>query len=130
MSVRCCDDVYLIVVINIILFGVGVCEYCHVDISLFWFPNEWNCLHFVCTIRCCDDANVIAVVYIFHFCCSCVRFFIINWQFLMELMSLDLCHVGFKCTVFIAPLYWGVNDVLSSLSDLFDFIFWCIFLIF
>ena len=23
----------------------------------------------------------------------------------------------------IAPLYWGVDDVLQSLSDLFDFIF-------
>ena len=26
-----------------------------VDISVIWFSNEWNCLHFVCTIRCCDD---------------------------------------------------------------------------
>ena len=83
-----------------------------VDISVIWFPNEWNCVHVVCTIRCCDDATVIAVVYIFHFCCSCVRFFIIYWQCWLEMMALDFCLVVFDGIVVIAPLYWGVNDVL------------------
>ena len=44
----------------------------------------------------------------------------------MELIALDLCHVVFDGIGFIAPLYWGVNDVLQSLSDLFIFLA-CIF---
>ena len=43
----------------------------------------------------------------------------------MELIALDLCHVVFDGIGFIAPLYWGVNDVLQSLSD-----WWYIYLIF
>ena len=82
------------------------------DISVIWFPNEWNCLHFVCTIRCCDDVYLIMVVYIFHFCCSCVQLFITYWQSWLEMMAFDLCHVVSDGVVFIAPLYWGVNDVL------------------
>ena len=85
---------------------------CTVDISGIWFPNEWNCVHFACTIRCCDDVYVIVVVYIFHFWRLCVRLCIIYWQCWFELMALDLCYVVFDVVVFVAPLYWGVNDVL------------------
>ena len=34
--------------------------------------------------------------------CNGVRFFIIYWQFRLEMMSLDLCHVVFDSVVFIA----------------------------
>ena len=65
-----------------------------VDISVIWFPNEWNCVHFGCTFGVCvwDD--------------------LFYWQCWLEMMSLDFCHVVFDGIVVIAPLYWGVNDVL------------------
>ena len=50
--------------------------------------------------------------YIFSLLLLCVRLFIIYWQCWLEMMALDLCHVVFDGIVFIAPLYWGGNDVL------------------
>ena len=37
---------------------------------------------------------------------------IIYWQFWLGMMTLDLCHVVVDGVVFIAPLYWVVDDVL------------------
>ena len=80
------------------------------DISMFYFSNEWNCFYVFCmTIRCYYCR---CCCYIFHYWRLCVRFFIIYWQSWLEMMALDLCHVVFDDIVFIAPLYWGVNDVL------------------
>ena len=53
--------------------------------------NEWDCLHLVLTL------GLMIIVY---------------WLLWLEMMALDLCHIVFDGVVFIAPLYWGVNDVL------------------
>ena len=39
-------------------------------------------------------------------------FVIIYWQCWLVMMALDLFNVVFDGAVFIAPLYWDVNDVL------------------
>ena len=88
---------------------VTLSQYC---LYLVYAMVGCDCWCVLLSIRCCNDVYVIVVVYIVHFCCSCVRLFIINWQCGVELMALYPCHVGFDGIVFIAPLYWGVNDVL------------------
>ena len=64
-----------------------------VDISLFWFPNEWICLHFVCTIRCCDDAYVIAVVYfpLLLFVCAILYYLLVVLVGADDIRSLSCC---------------------------------------
>ena len=69
---------------------VGVCN-CQLAVAMMYISSRW---------------------YIFSLLLLCVRLFIIYWQCWLGLMTLDLCHVVFDSVVFIAPLYWGVNDVL------------------
>ena len=92
--------------------------------SIFIFFLRW----LVVIVGVCKCLFVVAMMYMSSWWSifSTVGVGVLDYYLLAVLIGAD-CIRSLSCcfygVVFIAPLHLGVNDVLCSLSDLFDFIF-------